>query len=290
MIQYFRNNIPNHQSKFSIIIPSWNNLEYLELCINSIRKNSYYPHQIIIHVNEGSDGTLQWIEKQNLDYTYSKENIGICWAMNAAYSLATTDYIVYFNDDMYACPKWDYYIQQEILKIGHNNFYLSATMIEPRGDNSNKCVIAPFNFGDTVNNFREDEFLKTFSTFEKKDWCGASWPPSIMHRQLWDIIGGFSIEYSPGMYSDPDISMKMWKAGVRIFKGIGESRVYHFMTKSTHRLTVKNNGRMIFKKKWGISAGEFSNKYLLRGLNYTVPQEGPNDLKTSNFIKRIFNI
>ena len=32
---------------FSIIIPTLNNLDYLELCIKSIRKNSSYEHEII---------------------------------------------------------------------------------------------------------------------------------------------------------------------------------------------------------------------------------------------------
>ena len=48
---------------FSIIIPSFNNLRYLQLCINSIKKNSSYEHEIIVHVNEGSDGTLDYLSK-----------------------------------------------------------------------------------------------------------------------------------------------------------------------------------------------------------------------------------
>ena len=42
---------------FSILIPSWNNLDYLRLCVDSIRKNSAHAHQVIVHVNDGSDGT-----------------------------------------------------------------------------------------------------------------------------------------------------------------------------------------------------------------------------------------
>jgi len=42
---------------FSIVIPSWNNLDFLKTCINSLRKNSGYSHQIIIHLNEGIDGS-----------------------------------------------------------------------------------------------------------------------------------------------------------------------------------------------------------------------------------------
>ena len=40
------------------IIPTFNNLDYLKLCLDSIKKNSEYNHEIIVHVNDGSDGTL----------------------------------------------------------------------------------------------------------------------------------------------------------------------------------------------------------------------------------------
>ena len=42
-----------------------------------------------------------------------------------------------------------------------------------------------------------------------------------MPVELWDLVGGLSTEYSPGMYSDPDFSKKIYEAGVRIFKGKG---------------------------------------------------------------------
>ena len=51
---------------FSILIPTFNNVKYLELCINSIRKNSKYDHQIIIHVNIGDDGTIEYLNKINI--------------------------------------------------------------------------------------------------------------------------------------------------------------------------------------------------------------------------------
>ena len=60
-------------AKFSIVIPSWNNLAYLQLCIDSIRKNSMYTHEIIVHINEGVDGTLDWVKTQvDISYSYSK--------------------------------------------------------------------------------------------------------------------------------------------------------------------------------------------------------------------------
>lgn len=48
----------NKAHVFSILIPTWNNLDLLQLCIESIKKNSAFSHQIIVHINEGIDGTL----------------------------------------------------------------------------------------------------------------------------------------------------------------------------------------------------------------------------------------
>jgi len=251
---------------FSILIPSWNNLDFLKLCIDSIQKNSRYKHQIIVHVNEGIDGSLNWIKNQKIDFSYSKENIGICFALNVASSLVTTPYIVYFNDDMYACPDWDYYLYEEIKAQKTEFFFLSSTLIEP-SYSKNLCTISPYNFGDNPQNFQEKELLSKFKFFKKNDWNGATWPPNLVPKKLWDMVGGYSIEFSPGMYSDPDFSMKLWRLGVRNFKGVGNSRIYHFMSKSTKKINNKslNNGRAIFLNKWGISSNIFTSYYLKRG-------------------------
>ncbi len=255
------------EAKFSILIPSWNNLELLKVCVNSIRKNSANKHQIIIHVNQGNDGTLDWVKENKFDYTSSLENVGVCYAMNAMAKLATTHYILYMNDDMYACPNWDSYLIEAIEKQKDEFFYFSATMIEPTSS-KNKCVIAPFNFGLTAETFEENQLLSFEKTAQKEDWYGASWPPSVVHKKLWKKVGGYSEEYSPGFGSDPDFSMKLWKAGVRNFKGIGKSRVYHFQSKSTERV-VRNNGRLTFALKWGIPSSFLYKNILRLGETYS---------------------
>ena len=251
---------------FSILIPTWNNLPYLQCCIRSIRKHSAFPHQIIVHINEGTDGTLDWIKAQpDIDYTYSSQNIGVCFALNAARALVQTDYIVYLNDDMYVCPGWDRVLWEEIQQLPDKYFFLSATAIEPMA--SSACAIQA-DFGSDPEHFREDALLDCFQQFEKADWAGATWPPNIVHREVWDLVGGYSIEFSPGMYSDPDFSMKLWQAGIRYFKGLSASRVYHFGSKSTGRIR-KNKGYYTFIRKWGMTSSTFTRYYLRRGEPFT---------------------
>jgi glycosyltransferase involved in cell wall biosynthesis len=265
LIKQYRSHISLKTPLFSIIIPSWNNLALLKTCVSSLQKNSRYAHQIILHINDGSDGSKEWAEQASLDYTWSAENIGICYAMNLARNLVKCDYFVYFNDDMYACPDWDYWLFEEVKKQSSPFYFISSTAIEPR-DIGNACAIAPYDFGTSPDNFNEAALLAQFEGFEKPDWSGATWPPCVVPTILWDMIGGYSIEFSPGMYSDPDFSMKLWQAGVRSFKGVGKSRVYHFMSKSTNKLNKKrNDGRKMFLHKWGVSSNLFTRFYLRRG-------------------------
>ncbi len=62
---------------FSILIPTWNNLPYLQCCVHSIQSHSAFAHQIIVHINDGRDGTRKWIAEQGIEYTASDANIGI---------------------------------------------------------------------------------------------------------------------------------------------------------------------------------------------------------------------
>lgn len=253
----------NDKPLFSILIPTWNNLNFLKLCVASIRKNSAFAHEILVHVNDGSDGTLEWVKSEGLKYTHSEENIGVCYALNGLRPLVTTDYVLFMNDDMYVCPEWDAALNDEIKAIGHKMFFLSSTLIQPRKFFC-KSVIAPANFGESVETFEEERLLKEYSTLKHGDWQGATWPPNIVHRDVWDLVGGYSVEYSPGMYSDPDFSAKLYHAGVRLFKGVDKSRVYHFEARSTHRI-VKNDGSLQFLRKWGITSSSFMRDVLHRG-------------------------
>jgi len=275
----------SEEALFSILIPSWNNLDYLKLCVESIRKNSSFKHQIIIILNEGTDGSLEWTEAQeDLDFVHAKENIGICYGLNSTRSLIETQYILYANDDMYFLPDWDHYLKQEIDSIGHSSFMLSATMVEPYNTGNPSVIVS--DYGTGIENFKKDQLLKEFSKLEKADWSGSTWPPNLIPVDLWDLVGGMSIEFHPGMYSDPDLSKKCYNAGVRYFKGVGKSRVYHFGSKSTGRVK-KNKGSHTFLLKWGLSSRIFTEKVLKRGVSFKELPEKSNYITSSNLMQKL---
>ena len=248
---------------FSIIIPTLNNLSYLKLCIESIQKNSKYNHEIIPHVNVGTDGTLEYLKKNKIKFTYTKDNSGICKGMNLAAEKAKNEYILYAHDDFYFCPNWDDILKREIDIIGHNYFYLSGTMMH-KGQ-------IDFNCGNSVEEFDEKKFLSNYKKYNYYDFQGSTWAPHIIHKDIWNQVNGFSEEFYPGTGSDPDLNMKLWKLGVRIFKGINDFKVYHFGSIVTRKYkgdskTITESGSRggkIFLLKWGVTI-KFFRKFILR--------------------------
>lgn len=260
---------------FSIIIPTLNNLEYLKLCIKSIRQNSKYNHQIIPHVNIGNDGTIEFLKSENIDFTFSDYNSGICKGMNTASKKSKFDYILYSHDDFYFCPEWDIALKNEIDQIGHNKFYLSGIMMN---NGPIKC-----NFGNDLNSFDEKMLLNEYKKFNHYDFQGSTWAPHLIHKQIWEKIGGFSEEFSPGTGSDPDLNMKLWKIGIRIFKGLNNCKVYHFGSIVTRNYKDDPNiktesgskGGKIFLLKWGIKIKFFKKFFLRSDQKYDGPLKKP---------------
>ena len=247
---------------FSIIIPTFNNVKYLKICIESIKKNSTFNHEIIAHVNLGEDGTKEYLDKENIEYTFTNYNAGICEGMNKATKKANFDFILYSHDDFYFCPKWDEILNEEIKKIGHNRFYLSGIMM-------NNGPLK-FDAGSNFETFDEKKLLENYEKINHYDFQGSTWAPHLIHKEIWNKVGGFSEEFYPGTGSDPDLNMKLWREGVRIFKGLSKCKVYHFGSIVTRKYknhpTIKtesgSKGGKIFLLKWGITFKFFKKHYL----------------------------
>ncbi|MDC3068435.1 glycosyltransferase [Candidatus Pelagibacter sp.] len=255
----------------SIVIPTYNNLDYLKLCLKSLKKNSSFNHEIIIHINDGSDGTLDFIKANNYKYTSSDDNIGLCSSINKAAKLVTNKYILYSHDDMYFCPDWDKVLSREVKSFDHDNFYLSGTMIEP---NSGHIV---HDFGSNLDTFREDVLLTKYKNLNFYDHQGTHFAPHLVSKNMWDKVGGFSEEFNPGIGSDPDFNMKLWREGVRIFKGLNDFKVYHFGSLTTRKKKnfIQNRGDKTFLKKWGITTKFFKKHYLKSKTKYDGPLHEP---------------
>lgn len=244
---------------FSIVIPSWNNLAYLKLCVESLKKHSQYEHEILVHLNDGSDGSLEWVKAQGIKYTQSAKNVGVCLSVNHLFAKAKHDWVLYMNDDMVAAPGWDKAFEEAIHSVNTDLALFFGTLIQP--ENGGNDTIIRQNFGENPASFDEPGFLAQYKADKRGDFEGGASQPTLVHKKWWSMLGGYSLEFSPGMSSDDDLLMKFWVAGCRTFRIVGNSRFYHFGCKSTGRIK-HNRGGHIFALKWGVTQQEFYRRYL----------------------------
>jgi GT2 family glycosyltransferase len=251
---------------FSIIIPTFNNLNFLKVCLSSLKKNSSLNNEIIIHSNSNEDGTLDFIKENNFKYTHTNSNIGLCSAVNLAAKKVTTNYILYAHDDMYFLPEWDLALKQEVKNIGHNFFYIHAAEIGINGAH------IKFDCGSNYENFDEKKLLNNYKNFYLEDYNANHLSPHLIHRDLWNKVLGFSEEFNPGDGSDPDLVLKLWNEGVRYFKCLGNFKVYHFGSVTTRKKkSLKlNKGTNMFIKKWSLSPLIIRKYYLETGKKFEI--------------------
>ena len=246
---------------FSILIPSYNNLNYLKLCIKSIINNSKFNHQIIVHVNEGTDGTLDYLKDSSIDFTFTNYNSGICEGMNLAAKKANTDYILYAHDDFYFCPNWDLILKKEIELINHKYFYLSGTMMNNGQIN--------FDCGNNPKDFDEKKFLDEYSKYNFYDFQGSTWAPHLIHKDIWNEVGGFSEEFFPGTGSDPDLNKKLWDFTNRLPEKYLINRTSKkYILKESFKDVFPSNFLEKTKKGFGVPVGDWLRSFLKDELIY----------------------
>ena len=167
----------------SIIIPTFNNLKYLDLCINSIKKNSYFNNEILLHINEGTDGSIKFAKEKKIKFSYSPSNDGLCIGCNKVSKFSSFDYILYAHDDFYFCPGWDIAFAEELNKLNNReDLFLSGTMVQPFSS------YLEFDCGKTFKDFVEDKFLNGIHKIKYDYFQGNHWQPYLIANKTWDKV------------------------------------------------------------------------------------------------------
>ncbi len=243
-------------------ISTYNNLNYLKLAVESVRRNSYFKDApFIIHAENCTDGTNEWLEqnKSNYDLTIliepNNEKVrGIGGGMNVCAEKVETEYINFLHSDFYVTKNWDL----ELLKIHLNNpedkLWVNSYRVEPNMFNSPDrpgTTLVPLDaFGAYYNDFDaelfeqwSDEFKKQNSEYQIPKGEGVS---GLVKKTVWDEVGGNDPRFAPTSWDDMDLFLRMLKNGVR-FVLPASSVVWHFGARGSHRL--EENGGSSSKRQ-----------------------------------------
>jgi GT2 family glycosyltransferase len=240
----------------SFCISTYNNLNYLKLAVESVRKNSYFKDApFIVHAENCDDGTDEWLEsfsqKYNLEY-YIEKNlnpVGIGGGMNFCAEKVQTEYIMFLHSDFYVSKNWDKACLDIFEKYPNEKLWVSSYRIEPQMFpnaqlNPGTTVVPKDYLGAYWNDFNKkgfEQWAKQFvelNDFEIPKGEGVS---GLIRKTDWDAIGGNDPRFAPTSWDDKDLFLRMIQAGYK-FVLTSKSLIWHFGARGSHRLE-ENNGQ-----------------------------------------------
>jgi glycosyltransferase involved in cell wall biosynthesis len=257
--------------KITFVLPSRNNLEFLQLAYKSIR-DLHTKHEILILDDASTDGTQDWIKSLNDEdlityYNPGPERIGIVGMFDKGIEMARTEIIFAFHADMVAAPHLDV----NILKHLKPGTVISATRIEPplHPAGPEKITLAwgneieDYNYEDSVQRFLELEAINRDKTTEGifAPWC--------MYKSDYLAIGGHDELFAPQSKEDSDLFNRFVLKGYKVIQS-WDGLVYHFTSRGSR-----------FNKHAGGGAGKNSNEWM-----YTTTKNGREFIrKWGHFVK-----
>lgn len=266
--------------KITFVIPSRNNLEFLQLAYQSIR-NLETQHEILVLNDASTDGTQEWIDSLGDEdlithHNPGPERIGIVGMFDKGIEMARTDIIMAFHSDMVAAPDLD----KHVLKHLEKGTVVSATRVEPplHPDGPEKMLV---NFGievedfdiDKFNNWVNNEYQPKHNTLVTE----GIFAPWCMYKEDFLAIGGHDELFAPQSKEDSDLFNRFVLNGYKVLQ-TWEGLVYHFTSRGSR-----------FNKHAGGGAGQDSEEW-----KYTTTKNGRNFvrkwghyIKHDNFMKPI---
>jgi len=185
--------------RITFVIPSRNNLEFLQLAYKSI-KDLGGEHEVLVLDDASVDGTSEWINELNDDklITYRNngpERIGIVGMFDKGIEMARTPIIMAFHADMVASPNMDKNILKHLTPLS----VVCATRVEPplHPPGPEKLTM---DWGNEVDEYDYDLNRVKLSQLEVEytnKTTEGIFAPGCMYREYFISIGGHDQLFAP---------------------------------------------------------------------------------------------
>ena len=236
--------------KITSVIPTYNNLPFLKLTVQSIRQNCYYNDMpIFIFAENCTDGTNEWLaksaDKLKLQYYIETDNVeqrGIGGGIDLCVSQVKTEFVNILHSDFWLAPNQDI----ELLKLYDDvkpseRLIASSFRIQPNifpNDPPYRpgTVFVDFDeFGAHDDEFESEYFDRWATEFSKDNdihvrKAGGAGYFCRVNDHIH--IGGNDPRFEPMYWEDKDLFMRMQMEDYK-FIMTSKSVIWHFTSRTS---------------------------------------------------------
>lgn len=243
------------EKKTSIIILTYNNLNYNRICIESIRNyTTPLTYEIIIIDNNSTDGTKEWLKEQkDIKLILNDENVGFPKGCNLGIEAAEKDNdILFLNNDTMVTPRW----LDNLKTCLYSDDKIGANASITNYCSNYQSIAVTYNDMDSMIEFADINNISSRDKWEQKVRLVAFC--MLVKRDVINEIGAFDEIFTPGNFEDDDLSMRIISAGYKLML-CNDSFIHHFGSKSFKKDYSKFNDLLRinakkFEDKWGFNS------------------------------------
>ncbi|MGG0814878.1 glycosyltransferase family 2 protein [Paenibacillus alvei] len=236
----------------SIIIPTYNQVDVLEQCVDSIRAYTEVPYEIIVVDNASTDGTSAFLNKKSGQFRfYIHEKVrGFAGAVNTGLMMSKGTSICILNPDTFVTSNW---LTNMLACL---NSDLEIGMVGP----VTYVLDEKQQLADTdeqMENLHHYHSESTSPVLDPSKWNSADHLESgclLFRRSLFEETGYFDEGYGHVYYEVEDYNVRIRLSGRKLVVA-QDTCIYQVVSKGTtasgdQSQSTNDNYASLFQKKW----------------------------------------
>jgi len=241
--------------KASLIILTYNNLDYTRQCLESIFTKTIYPnYEIVVVDNASTDSTPEYLQEvaaahPNVRLVLNDENRGFSAGNNQGVSISSGEYICFLNNDVIVTPGW---LSGLVSHLNDPSIGAVGPVTNYAG-NESRIAVDYHDISDLDGFTRRHTQAHVGQSFEIRMlalFC------MLVRRSVIEAVGPLDEQFGVGMYEDDDFSLRIRQKGYHILCAEdvyihhwGSAAFSQLAQERFERLHLENRGK--FENKWG---------------------------------------
>jgi len=242
--------------KVSIVVLTYNQLEFTKACLHSLDHLTEYPDwELIIVDNASSDDTPQYLEEFARTRPYATvilndENLGFAGGNNVGAEVASGEFIVFLNNDTFVTAGWLSNLLQ------HFDDEPELGLLGPVTNNIGNEARIEIDYLDMTEMAQQAENRTRKLRHQRFDYRSAAFFCAAIPTRLWREIGGLDEGFEVGFFEDDDYSNRVRQAGYRVMCA-EDVFIHHHLSASFDALGNERKQELFeknlahYESKWG---------------------------------------